>query len=139
VSFARRSCGECTLCCKLPEIVWPTDPPVGRPALNKPANTLCQYCVEGKGCTIWPERPISCAGFQCLWLMGFMDDDMRPDKLGGFFDVQGPYLLFLKDPARPDPLAKPRVKAWADDFAKTRGRRLKVVQLERSRRGSRRP
>lgn len=128
MSFARRSCGECTLCCKLPEIVWPTDPPVGRPPLNKAANTLCQYCAEGKGCTIWPERPISCAGFQCLWLMGFMDDDMRPDKIGGFFDVQGQYLLLLKDPARPDPLTNPRVKLWAADFAKTRGRRLKVVK-----------
>jgi uncharacterized protein len=130
MTFARRSCGECTLCCKLPEIVWPTDPPVGRPPLNKPMNTLCQYCVEGKGCTIWPERPISCAGFQCLWLMGFMGDDMRPDKVGGFFDVQGQYLLLLRDPVRPDPLDDPRVKRWADDFAKTRGRRLKVVKVK---------
>jgi hypothetical protein len=129
MSTARRSCGECTLCCKLPEIVWPTDPPVGRPPLNKPANTLCTYCVEGQGCTIWPERPISCAGFQCLWLMGFLDDDLRPDRVGGFFDVQGRYLLLLRDPARPDPLANPRVKRWADDFARTRGRRLKTVRL----------
>jgi hypothetical protein len=130
MTFARRTCGECTLCCKLPLIDWQTDPPVGRPPLNKPMNTLCQYCIEGKGCTIYPDRPLSCAGFQCMWLMGFMDDDMRPDKVGGFFDVQGPYLLLLKDPARPDPMSDPRVKGWADSFARARKRRFKVVRLE---------
>ena len=130
MSFARRTCGECTLCCKLPEIVWRTDPPVGRPPLDKPMNTLCSYCVEGKGCTIYADRPLSCAGFQCLWLMGLMPEDLRPDKVGGYFDVQGPYLLLLKDPARPDPMADPRVKSWAEDFAKTRKRRFKVVRVK---------
>ena len=125
----RRACGECTLCCKLPEIDWKTDPPVGLPPLKKPMNTLCSHCVEGKGCTIYPARPLSCAAFQCLWLMGLAPEEQRPDRIGGFFDVQGPYLLLLADPARPDPMADPRVKRWADAFARDRKRRFKRVRI----------
>lgn len=128
-SGGRRSCGACTLCCKLPVIDWPTDPPVGRPPLKKPANTWCTYCAQGQGCTIYPDRPLSCAAFQCLWLMGLMPEGLRPDAIGGFFDVQGPYLLLLKDRTRPDPMALPEVRHWAEAFARARGRKLKVVRL----------
>ena len=125
----RRACGPCTLCCKLPVIDWPTDPPVGRAPLVKPGATWCVYCDQGRGCTIYPDRPLSCAGFQCLWLMDLMPEALRPDLVGGFFDVQGPYLLLLKDPDREDPLEDPAVRRWAEAFAKQRGRRLKVVKL----------
>ena len=63
-----RQCGECTLCCLVPEV----------PEMNKPINTMCKHC--DKGCTIWPDRPKSCRAFDCAWLRGAMNDDMRPDK-----------------------------------------------------------
>ncbi len=126
-----RTCGTCTLCCKLPLIDWPTDLPVGRPPLKKPRNTWCQYCNPGHGCTIYEDRPISCAGFQCLWLMGFVPEALRPDVIGGFFDVQGPYLTLLRDPDGKNPLQDPRVTAFIERFTKTRGRRLKVVEQPR--------
>jgi hypothetical protein len=116
------------MCCKLTSIDWPTDPPVGRPPLKKPENTLCKYCAVGKGCTIYDDRPVSCAAFQCLWLMDLMPEPLRPDRIGGFFDIQGPYLVLLRDPARPDPMADPKVKRWAEAFAKARGRRLRVIE-----------
>ena len=54
-----RSCGTCSLCCKLPELE----------ALNKPANTWCQHCPTGKGgCAIYPDRPEKCQNFGCGWL-----------------------------------------------------------------------
>lgn len=131
----RRACGTCTLCCKLPLIDWPTDAPVGRPPLKKPRNTWCTYCRPGQGCTIYEQRPISCAGFQCLWLMGMVPEPLRPDRVNAIFDVQGPYLTLLSDPEGPNPLRDPRVKAFTEHFCATRGRRLKVVEQPRPPRG----
>jgi hypothetical protein len=115
------------MCCKLTSIDWPTDPPVGRAPLRKPENTLCTWCAEGRGCTIYRDRPISCAAFQCLWLMDLLPEALRPDRVGGFFDVQGEYLVLLRDPALPDPMADPRVAAWARTFARERGKTLRVI------------
>ncbi len=134
---ARRSCGTCTLCCKLPLIDWVSDSPVGRPPLKKARNTWCEYCAPGRGCTIHAQRPISCASFQCLWLMGFVPEALRPDRIGGYFDVEGPYLTLLRDQDGPDPLADARVKAFIDKFCRDRGRRLKVVKQPKPRRRTR--
>ena len=62
-----RSCGTCSLCCKLPEIV----------VLNKPTNAWCQHCKPGKGgCGIYQTRPEKCQNFGCGWLtnLSFYDD-----------------------------------------------------------------
>ena len=53
-----RECGACSLCCKLAAI----------PELNKPANTWCQNCNPGRGCSIYLDRPTTCADFACDWL-----------------------------------------------------------------------
>ncbi len=54
-----RSCGDCSLCCKLLEI----------PALDKTDNDWCKHCKPGKGgCTIYDSRPDVCRTFRCLWL-----------------------------------------------------------------------
>lgn len=64
-----RSCGNCSLCCKLPMIE----------ALNKPADTWCFNCSPGfKGCTIYDNRPEVCAQFQCEWVKGNVDDVWKP-------------------------------------------------------------
>lgn len=56
---AARSCGTCTLCCKLLAV----------PALDKPAGTQCDHCSIGKGCRIYSERPAECGQFHCGFLM----------------------------------------------------------------------
>jgi hypothetical protein len=54
-----RSCGECTLCCKLMSI----------PELHKPEASWCAHCKPGQGCSIYQERPGSCRDFACKWLL----------------------------------------------------------------------
>ena len=38
----------------------------------------CKHCAVG--CSIYLNRPKSCRDFDCAWLLGDMDEDMRPDK-----------------------------------------------------------
>jgi hypothetical protein len=56
---AGRSCGQCSLCCKLLRI----------DSLSKPQGTWCPHCKPGKGgCTIYSGRPLECQNFLCFWL-----------------------------------------------------------------------
>jgi hypothetical protein len=57
-SVALRSCGDCTLCCKVFDV----------PVMNKPRDKWCQKCQPGKGCAIWQDRPEFCRDFHCLWV-----------------------------------------------------------------------
>lgn len=123
---AGRSCGSCTLCCKLFPIDWPTDPPVGKPALKKEAGVLCEHCAAGKGCGIYEDRPISCAGYQCLWLMGFVPEAFKPDVIGGFFDLHDRYVVLWREPGK-DPIEDvPGVAEWHSEFAQKRGLECEV-------------
>lgn len=54
-----KSCGECTLCCKVMAIE----------ALAKPAGSWCMHCRSGYGCLIYAERPAECRDYGCLWLV----------------------------------------------------------------------
>lgn len=90
--ISARSCGSCTLCCRLPEIE----------SLSKPADAWCSHCT-GTGCAIYADRPQLCRDFLCLW----MTDRNLPDAwqpLGSHMLVyeQGPQLTILVDPEHPD-------------------------------------
>lgn len=98
---SHRSCGGCTMCCKLPAI--------NDPALVKPANKWCQHCKPGAGCKIYDTRPQSCIDFRCAWteLRGpdqTLPDNWRPDKLKAYLisTTDGQNLHVVVDPARPD-------------------------------------
>jgi hypothetical protein len=55
-----RSCGKCSMCCKLLHVI----------ELNKPANKWCEHCRPGYGgCSIYDTRPSICRDFGCGWLM----------------------------------------------------------------------
>jgi hypothetical protein len=54
-----RSCGSCSMCCKLMSI----------PVFNKPDGQWCSHAKPGKGCNIHAERPFFCRGFYCHWMM----------------------------------------------------------------------
>jgi hypothetical protein len=58
VSSSTRSCGSCTLCCKL----FPV------PDLGKPSGQWCQHIAQGKGCGIHETRPSACRAFWCQWI-----------------------------------------------------------------------
>ena len=63
-----RECGDCTLCCTLLPVKY----------FDKPANTPCKHCDVG--CTIHAIRPDVCRSYNCEWLLGELQEDMRPDK-----------------------------------------------------------
>lgn len=53
-----RTCGSCTLCCKL----FPV------PELDKPAGRWCRHIAQGRGCGIHQSRPDVCRAFECQWI-----------------------------------------------------------------------
>lgn len=70
-----RSCGTCSMCCKLFDIDW-----LDRP---KPAGRWCHHCRPGSGCAIWSSRPSPCATFFCMWRrLAALGDEWRPDRAG---------------------------------------------------------
>ena len=74
---SERSCGSCTLCCRVLEIQ----------ALDKPAGLLCRHNT-GSGCGIYPERPEACARWHCLWRrIDTLPDVLRPDRSGVMFSL----------------------------------------------------
>jgi hypothetical protein len=60
VAVSGRTCGPCSLCCKLLRIE----------ELDKPAGRWCPHCTAGRdGCKIYFTRPGSCRSFHCTWLI----------------------------------------------------------------------
>ena len=76
-----RTCGSCTLCCKLVPVE----------ELSKKAGTRCQHVRAMKGCSIYAHRPISCREWSCMWLVGTEDgaplDLRRPDHVHYVIDI----------------------------------------------------
>jgi hypothetical protein len=67
------SCGNCTVCCMALRVV----------EFDKPAGTLCQHCLPGKGCGIYQTRYDICRTFLCGWRMvPQLGEAWRPDRSG---------------------------------------------------------
>ncbi len=66
-----RSCGSCTLCCKVMAIE----------ALNKPVGQWCQHCTPGTGCKIYESRPSECRVFNCAYLVSpHIGEEWKPER-----------------------------------------------------------
>ncbi len=66
-----RSCGTCSMCCKVFEV----------PVLSKPANKWCAHCKPGQGCGIWETRPEFCRDYHCWYMTdATLTPEWRPDK-----------------------------------------------------------
>ncbi|WP_313193548.1 hypothetical protein [Shinella zoogloeoides] len=90
---AGRSCGTCTLCCRLPDI----------DLLDKPANVWCRHCVAGEGCSIYADRPSVCRDFLCLWMTDEgLAEAWEPSRSHMMVYRQGPQVTVLVDPDHPD-------------------------------------
>lgn len=90
-----RSCGSCSLCCKILAVR----------ELEKPENQWCNHFKAGRGCTIYDTRPGSCRRFYC----GFMrradfGEEWRPSRAHFvlYWDYTGNRLLVHVDPAHPN-------------------------------------
>ncbi|MBB3978224.1 hypothetical protein GGQ64_003458 [Rhizobium azooxidifex] len=105
-----RSCGTCTLCCRLPDI----------DALSKPANAWCQHCRAEGGCTIYQDRPQVCRDFLCLWMVDdALGQEWEPARSHMMIYRQGPQVTVLVDPAhaavwRREPYYS-RLETWAKE------------------------
>lgn len=65
-----RSCGDCTLCCKL----------LGVRALDKQPFVYCSHCTVGTGCRVYQARPEECKDFNCMWLQEKIDEELKPNN-----------------------------------------------------------
>jgi hypothetical protein len=67
-----RTCGDCSLCCKLLPIH----------AFHKPPGRWCTHCAPGHGgCKIHESKPQECNDFYCSWLLDErFGPEWRPNK-----------------------------------------------------------
>ena len=65
-----RSCGTCSLCCKVVSIT----------EFQKPAGVWCSHAKPGKGCGIHLTRPFVCRGAYCEWMLSNgLGDEWKPE------------------------------------------------------------
>jgi len=67
-------CGKCTVCCTLSVV----------DALDKMAWETCNLCIDN-GCSIYGAHPQECKNFECAYLQGGNNINLRPDKCGVMF------------------------------------------------------
>jgi hypothetical protein len=120
-----RSCGGCTLCCKLLPVR----------ELHKQGGERCQHQRQGKGCAVYqqPPMPPSCRLWTCRWL--YQDDtadlsrpdrshyvlDIMPDFItatddSGTFDIE--IIQIWVDPKYPDAHHDPALRAYLAEQGK---------------------
>jgi hypothetical protein len=109
-----RSCGSCTLCCKVMAIA----------ALAKPPGRWCPSCKAGRGCAIYESRPFSCRVFYCEWIIAKgLGPEWKPDhaKFVLFKTEGGRRLTAHVDPGNPQAWRRSpyyeNIKQWAKEAA----------------------
>ena len=66
-----RSCGSCTLCCKV----------MGIEELNKPVGQWCEHCSPGTGWKIHERKPNQCREFYCAYLLSpHLGEEWKPER-----------------------------------------------------------
>ena len=91
---AGRSCGSCSLCCKV----------VAVDELAKPIGAWCPHCHRQKGCAIYEQRPPSCRMFICQWMLAAeLGPEWKPDraKFAMLKSAGGRHLTVFADPGNP--------------------------------------
>ena len=113
---AGKSCGSCTLCCKLLRIA----------ELDKPHGVWCTHARPGQGCAIYAERPRECRTFHCGYLaVAELSDEWHPvkSKIVLIAEPSGGVTAVV-DPGRPDAWKHEpfygQLKAWAADVVQRR-------------------
>ena len=105
---ARKSCGDCTLCCKVMAIE----------ELAKPVSRWCPHCKPGRGCLIYGDRPAECRSFSCLWLVNeLLDECWKPNRSRFVLTTSEDGIEVRCDPGFPDAWRKEpyrsEIREWA--------------------------
>lgn len=108
----RKSCGSCTLCCRLLPV----------PEIKKSGGVCCSH-QTATGCAIYANRPMSCRLWSCRWLIGDSLGE-RPDVTHYVVDSALDHVLFngesvtavqvWVDPAYPDAHKAPALRDYLD-------------------------
>jgi hypothetical protein len=103
-----RQCGGCTLCCKLVPVE----------ELRKLAGARCAHQRTGKGCTVYPTRPVSCREWSCMWLVGIQENGQalslsRPDRTHYVIDSVPDIVRVTYDDGSPE-LQQDVMQVWVD-------------------------
>jgi hypothetical protein len=119
-----RSCGSCTLCCKVLKIL----------ELNKPQGAWCQHCKPGAGCKIYTERPLECRTFHCGYqTQAELGEEWKPDrsKIVLVVEPEANRITAHVDPQRPDAWTREpfhtQLRQWAAAAAPHRGQVIATV------------
>lgn len=97
-----RTCGECTLCCKLLPVR----------ELGKKASTRCKY-QRSTGCQIYAKRPGSCVKWSCSWLTDPATAHLRrPDRAHYVIDPQPDFIRLEHEDGTIENL--PVLQIWVD-------------------------
>jgi hypothetical protein len=119
-----RSCGTCTLCCKVVEVK----------ALHKASGVWCAHCKPGVGCAIYSERPGECRDCNCGYLTNpDLGEEWKPShsKIVVGTELAQNRIAVYVDPQRPDAWKHEpyysRLKQWAKAAVPRRGQVLVCV------------
>jgi hypothetical protein len=94
---AAKSCGSCSLCCKLFDVDWLEKP--------KPAGQWCHHCKPGRGCAIWQNLPQKCADYHCVWRLDpALGQEWKPERARFILTHahQDAPLAVILEPSAPD-------------------------------------
>lgn len=119
-----RSCGDCTLCCKV----------MGIDALEKPRGSWCTNCDASKGCKIYETKPQECTDFQCGYITNpNLGEEWKPNhsKIIILPEDGGNRIAAHVDTSRPDAWKKEpyysTLKEWARRGVPTGGQFIVYV------------
>jgi hypothetical protein len=115
MAMSDRSCGSCSLCCKLLAIE----------SIAKEPGVWCAHFKKGGGCGIYEARPGECRAFACQWLkLDGWEPEWKPDKSKFVMmgEDDGKRLKVVVDPSFPD--------AWRREPYYSRFKRMSETAVE---------
>jgi hypothetical protein len=106
--MSARTCGDCTLCCKVMAIE----------ELAKPAGSWCPHCKPRRGCLVYADRPGECRTFSCMWLVNeLLDESWKPNRSKLVLTTSDDGIEIRCDPGYPDAWRKEpfrsEIREWA--------------------------
>lgn len=120
-----RSCGTCTLCCKLIAVI----------EFDKPPGVWCPHVVKKGGCAIHPTRPNDCRTFFCHWMTErSMGPEWKPEK-SKLVAVpgEGGHMTVFVDPGVPGAWRQAPyyeiIKRWSAEGARTQPMRIVTIRV----------